>query len=204
MRLGSILACSRASRSAGTAARAAATAVRATRQPPATSVASASPPRHGEHPLDRGRVGRVAVARSRAATPRTARAGERAAAPTRSAAASVGSSAAASSSSRSASSAQQLGLAGEQGGHVALGDVVEQRQQLVADAVAAERGVVVRGSSTGVEAERRAQSARCRAGAGEQRAAARRARMPRQAVEPGAAQQVEQHGLGLVVGGVAR
>ena len=39
---------------------------------------------------------------------------------------------------------EAVGLAGEDGGDVALGDGVEQREQLVADAVAPEPGVVVR------------------------------------------------------------
>src|SRR5438094_404040 len=39
--------------------------------------------------------------------------------------------------------AQQIGLTGEEGGDVALGEVVEQGQQLVADAVAPEGGIGV-------------------------------------------------------------
>ena len=98
----------------------------------------------GEHPLDGRGVGRVLLAsrrgRSHAAPPaepagrgggraRRRRSGRRRR-PARRAA--------------SASAPQQRGLTGEHGHDVALGDGVEQRQQLVAHPVAAERGIDVR------------------------------------------------------------
>ena len=109
---------------------------------------------------------------------------------------------AARTSSRSASSRQEGGLAGQHRDHVPAGDVGQQRQHLVAHPVAAvDRGRRCWGP-------RRAPGPRRRTGPGS-RPAQGEERMARagpdagQAVEAGAPQQVEQHRLGLVVGGVA-
>ena len=157
-------------------------------------------PSDREHPLDGRGVRRVAV---RAASRRTAAAGEgeavRRAAPRRR----WDRCRAASASSRSASSRSRSAWRASTGADVAPGDVVEQR--------AAARG----GSGCGGTAGRRSSGRRrrrCRASRtepprlaaaqGQHRAPAVGAHR-REAVEAGAAQQVEQHRLGLVVGGVA-
>ena len=110
---------------------------------------------------------------------------------------------AASASRRAASAAARSASRHSSGHDVAAGDVVEQRQHLVADAVAAEARVVV---ATG------RRPGRGRASAHSACVSARRSarigwrgpgRQGGEAVEPGAAQQGEQHRLGLVVGGVA-
>ena len=158
-------------------------------------------PSDREHALDRRGVGRVAARRSQpAATARRARAGggRRASAagigrvePTRQLVEQVG------------VVAQQIGLAGTARHDVALGDVVEQR--------AAPRGAPGCGGTAGRRSSRRAPvgaRARCTAHASRRGAApAAGGVLPAhagEAVEAGAAQQVEQHGLGLVVGGVAQ
>ena len=176
--------------------------LRRTSRPPPTSQATRLAAGHGEHPLDGGRVGRVALVAG--AQPRRARpAGRAARARRRGRGRRWGRAPAASSSSSVGVVAEHVGLPGEHGGDVALGDRVEQRQQLVAHAVAAEARVVVRsGRATGsrpssahsacVSARRRRRIGRCC-----------RADSRPSPSSAGAAQQVEQHRLGLVVGGVA-
>ena len=120
---------------------------------------------------------------------------------------SIGSISAASTSSRSASSRSRVGLAGEQRGNVALGDRRGEREQLVADPVATVGGICVRRVGHGLQAECRAERNGLCPADGEQRSARPDAcghgAHPGQTVEPAAAQEVEQHGLGLVVGGVS-
>ena len=85
---------------------------------------------------------------------------------------------------------------------VALGDVVECRHHLVTDLVATEPQVVVRLVLHRSESELAAQRTRLGAAQRQQRAV-----VPAhagEAIEAGAAQQVEQHGLGLVVDRVPR
>ncbi len=115
--------------------------------------------------------------------------------------ASVGSSAAARASSRSLLVAGQVGLAGEQGHRVAAGQVGQQGQQFVAHPVAQVARVGVGRVVHDRQCERAAQGHGLGPAQGEQGRAAGAHR--RQAGQRGAAQQVEQHGLGLVVGGVA-
>ena len=99
--------------------------------------------------------------------------------------------------------AEQVGLAGEHGRDVALGDRVEER--------AAARGGRGCGGRRGSTLRRVVHRLEAR---GRRTARGSRARRSRrsgrrggveagEAVEAGAAEQVEQHGLGLVVGGVA-
>ena len=98
--------------------------------------------------------------------------------------------------------AQDVGGAGQHVHGVALGDVGEQRERFVTDAVASERRVSVRRVGSDAEAERRAQTERLAPAEREQRL--RRPRRHRaEAVEAGAAQEVEEHGLRLIVCGVA-
>jgi hypothetical protein len=94
-----------------------------------------------------------------------------------------------------------VGLAGEDGHDVAPGDGVEQRQQLVAHPVAAERRVGIAGVVDGLEPHVDTQSQGLAPAQPPDRAPHRV--HTHQPVEPGAAQQVQQHGLGLVVGRVA-
>ena len=130
-----------------------------------------SPRGHGEHPLHGGRVGRVAVDRSDRSQRRTATRASARRSRARARRRRSGRRPAASSSSRSDASAKQLGLAGQHGRDVALGDVVEQRQHLVADPVAAEdAGRRSTGRRTG-SSPSAAQSA-CGLGAGAGRGAA--------------------------------
>ena len=97
--------------------------------------------------------------------------------------------------------AEHLGLAGEDRDDVALGDGVEQGEELVAHPVAAEGGRLVGRILDRSQAEVPAE----RPGLAPAQAEQRPADGPHagQPVEPGAAQEVEQHGLGLVVGCVA-
>ena len=121
------------------------------------------------------------------------------------AAASVGSRAAGQRSrQRRSSSRQELGLAGQHGHDVALG----RRRR----AAAAPRGGPGCGGSAGrrsmgsthrLQARARRRAPRSRPGAGRAAGGARSRRMPARPSRPGAPEEVEQHRLGLVVGGVA-
>ena len=104
--------------------------------------------------------------------------------------------------------AQQVGLLGRQVGEpaqeghdVALGDVVEQREDLVADAVASEPRVDVGGVDDRREAGGVAEGVRLVAAKADDRVGRPRAQRT-EAVEAGAPQHGEQHGLGPVVRGV--
>ena len=170
---------------------------RATRRPSPTSQATAAPRATASTRATAAPSGGCSV-RSQARTARRATASGAAA----SARASVGSSAAASSSSRSSSARSSCRLTGEHCGDVAPGQVVEQRQQLGAHPVAQVAGVVVGRVVDHLDAERGAQPVGLGPAQREQRPAGGRAH----AGQPGrarAAQQVEQHGLGLVVERVA-
>ena len=97
--------------------------------------------------------------------------------------------------------AQQFGLSSQHRHDVALGDVIEEREQLVATRVCAERP----GRDSSDRRPRRDRDPR-RAGASrapqcEDRAAV--AAHPAETVQAGAPHQVEQHRLGLIVSGVA-
>ena len=88
--------------------------------------------------------------------------------------------------------------------HVAAGDVVEQRQQLVADAVATEGRVVVLRVDDDVDAERSGRARGSRARRSPSNGRRSRVGTPASPARPGAAQQRQQDRLGLVVRGVAR
>ena len=120
------------------------------RRPPPRRV-----PRRGPAPPRRA-DGRVLLGVGAGAQPRAAAArrasGRGARGHQRRASVGSGTPSAARASSRSDSSARQVGEPAQEGHDVALGDVVEQRQHLVADAVAAEPGVVVGGVDDRLEA----------------------------------------------------
>ena len=98
---------------------------------------------------------------------------------------------------------QQVGGASEQHGHVALGDVVEQGEHLVADPVAAEAWVVVARVLGDDQAEPCAQ--RSGLGTSQRQDRVAPARPDRaETCRAGASQQREEQRLCLVVGGVAR
>ncbi len=96
--------------------------------------------------------------------------------------------------------AQQVRLAAEEVGDVALGDRVEHGKQVVPDAVAAESTIGIRLVVDGLEPELRAQLVCLGAAQRQQRSSV--ASHGGQAVGAGAAQEVEEHRLGLIVGGV--
>ncbi len=98
--------------------------------------------------------------------------------------------------------AQEVGLAGQQGGDIALGHVVEQGQQLVADAVAPEGQIVVGRVAHGRQPDLGAQ--RASLGAAEAHDRVPSWAHAAESVDAGAPQKVEQHRLGLVVGRVPR
>ena len=97
--------------------------------------------------------------------------------------------------------AQQAGLAGQHGGHVPVGDGVEQGQHVVANAVAPERGPVVGGIDDRDEPEPVAQGA-CFAAPERQQGPPGARPHAGQAVESRSPQEVEEDRLGLIVGGV--
>ena len=175
---------------------------RSTRRPPAISHARSLAAGHGEHPLDR-RQRRAGSRRGRPAS--GARRGGRArAAPRRGPGRRSGRWPPARPSSELGVVARaRSAVRTSSGDDVAPGDVVHQREQLVADPVAHEAGGRRwtgrrPAPSPSVGAQRRGLGP----AQGEQRPGRCRAHR-RQPVEPGAAQQVDQHRLGLVVGGVA-
>jgi hypothetical protein len=96
---------------------------------------------------------------------------------------------------------EPVGLPREHTAHVALGDGVQQGQQLVADPVAPEPRVVVGGVVHGLDPEVGAQLVGVAPTEGAERAAG--GVVPGQAVEARPAEQVEEDGLGLVVRRVA-
>ena len=179
-------------------------AVRATRHPPPTSVATASRRATASTRSTVAASGGWPIVRARAQPGAHGHAGQRRGRRRERGRRRWDRGSLASADRWSARSAGVVGQAGEQRDDIATGDVVEQRQHLVADPVAA------------VDAGRRWSDRRPAPGplrAQRARVSARRRPQDRptlvgshagQAVEAGAPQQVEQHGLGLVVGGVAR
>ena len=173
---------------------------RSTRRPSPISVADRVAPSDREHPLDRRGVGRVAVRRASAAA---ARAASRAAARPRSARR-IG------RVDAGGELVEQVGVvarAGRPGGRAAAptsrsamsssSGSTSWRTRLRRNARVVVRRVVHRPRPSC-----RAQRTRSRRGAGRAAGGAPSAHAG-EAVEAGAAQQVEQHRLGLVVGGVA-
>ena len=98
--------------------------------------------------------------------------------------------------------AQQVGGAGEQDGHITLGDVVEQGEHLVTDPVAAEAPIVVAGVLGDDEAELLAQCGGLEAPKPQDRVAPARTDRA-ESGRSGAAQEREEDRLGLIVERVA-
>ena len=176
--------------------------VRATRHPPGSSHATAVPARHRQHALGRRGVGRVALGPARPGRPQPGPHG-----PPRQRLVGGRQGAGVGGVEGGGQLVEQRGvgpgevrLAGDHRHHVALGDGVEQRQELVADPVAAERRIVVGRVGHRLEPDGRAELPGLPPAQPAQRAAA--GRHAREPVEAGAAEQVEQHRLGLVVGRV--
>ena len=168
---------------------------RSTRRPPPTSHPTALTPGDGEDPLDRGRVRRVLLGQpppERAPSRRGGRVGQ---------SAGIGR---VELGGRGVGQIrlgpEQVGLAGQDRDDVALGDVVQERQQLVPDPVPPEGERRVGRVVDRCQPQLPAQRHRLGVAEVEQRTAiAAHARQPVQACPP---QEVEEHGLGLIVGRV--
>ena len=160
--------------------------------------------RDGEHPLEGGEVGRVGLLVGRRPQPRPQRPPGQRVGRGRDGAGvgGVADGLTGQGVEERGVGAGEVGEAAEQGHDVALGDVVEQRQHLVTDAVAPEAGVEVRGVDDGLESEVGTEPVGLGPAQPDDRVP-RAGRQGGEAVDPGAPQEGEQHGLGAVVGGVA-